>query len=75
MRKKILLYGIGTFKNRGVEAIVNSTLKMIDNKKYDVTLATYDFDYNKKMYKNIPKVKHYYKSNELTEEEKTLEEE
>lgn len=74
MRKKILLYGIGTFKNRGVEAIVNSTLKMIDNKKYDVTLATYDFDYNKKLYQNIPKVKHYYKSNELTEEEKALEE-
>ena len=75
MRKKILLYGIGTFKNRGVEAIINSTLSMIDSKKYNVTLATYDFDYNKEKYKDIAKVKHYYKSEELTEEEQKKEQE
>lgn len=73
MKKKILLYGIGTFKNRGVEAIINSTLKMIDRKKFDVTLATYDYEYNKDMYTKIPKVKHYYKSDELTTEEQEQE--
>lgn len=74
-KKKIILYGIGTFKNRGVEAIINSTLNMIDTKKYEITLATYDFNYNKEMYKDIAKVNHYYKSEELTEEEQKKEQE
>ena len=29
--KNLLLYGVGTFKNRGVEAIINSTLKELFN--------------------------------------------
>ena len=36
--KKILLYGIGSYKNRGVEAIVKSTIDQI-NKDYQLTVA------------------------------------
>lgn len=69
MKEKILLYGVGTFKNRGVEAIINSTLKMIDNKKYDISIASHDYNHNKNLYTGIKHIKHYYKSDELTEEE------
>ena len=73
MKKRILLYGVGTFKNRGVEAIINSTLKEIDFNKYEVTIASHDYDYNKNLYTDIKHIKHYYKSEELTKEEKKKE--
>lgn len=70
MKKKILLYGVGTFKNRGVEAIINSTLKEIDFNNFEVTIASHDYDFNKNLYTDIKHIKHYYKSEELSEEEK-----
>lgn len=76
-KKKILMYGIGPFKNRGVEAIVQSTLKQIDLKEYDVSTASFDMEYNTKFYsKEIKKyIKHYKKSEDLNDSEKELEEE
>lgn len=74
-KQKVLLYGIGTYKNKGVEAIVQSTLNQIDMNKYEVSAASHDYDYNKTLYnKEIKKyIKHYKKSDELNEEEKELE--
>lgn len=75
MKRKILLYGLGTFKNRGVEAIVQSTVKQIDLEKFEISAATHDYDYNKTKYtdKITNYIKHYKKSDELNEEEKSLE--
>lgn len=74
MKEKILLYGIGAFKNRGVEAICNSTLQQIDREKFDVFLASHDYEYNRKKYqKDVTHIKHYYKSEELTAEEQKQE--
>ena len=47
--KKVLLYGIGSFKNRGVEAIANSALNQLP-KDAKIDIACYDIDYNKNMY-------------------------
>lgn len=75
MKKRILFYGVGTFKNRGVEALVQSTLKQIDKSKYDVSVATFDYDLNKDFYAGKVKyIKHYKKSDELDEDDKKLEE-
>ncbi len=75
MKKRILFYGVGTFKNRGVEALVQSTLKQIDKSKYDVSVATFDYDLNKNFYAGKVKyIKHYKKSDELDENDKKLEE-
>ncbi len=75
MKKRILFYGVGTFKNRGVEALVQSTLKQIDKTKYDVSIATFDYDLNKNFYAGKVKyIKHYKKSDELNEDERKLEE-
>ncbi|MBR3146488.1 MAG: Coenzyme F420 hydrogenase/dehydrogenase, beta subunit C-terminal domain [Bacilli bacterium] len=73
-KKKILIYGVSTYKNRGVEAIVNSTLNQIDTSKYDISIASYDLSYNTKFYKDKVKYIDHYKINNLTEEEKKLEE-
>lgn len=73
MKKKVLLYGVGTFKNKGVEAIINSTMSQIDSNKFEVSIASHDYDYNKNLYTNINHIKHYYKSDELTEEEQNEE--
>lgn len=74
-KKKILLYGIGTFKNKGVEAIIQSTVKQIKSKDYEISAASHDINYNQNFYnKEIKKyIKHYKKSDELTEKEKELE--
>ncbi len=76
MKKKILLYGVDTYKNKGVEAIVQSTIKQIDKKDYVISLASHDHEYNQNFYTDRIKkyIKHYKKSNELTESEKKLEE-
>ncbi len=75
-KKKILLYGIGTYKNRGIEAILQSTINQIDKTKYDIEVATFDYNYNKKYYnKDITKyINHYKRPNELNAKEKKLEE-
>ncbi len=72
--KKVLLYGIGSLKNRGVEAIINSTIKQVDS-DYEIYMASHDYDYNKNYYNKEIKnhIKHYRKSNELTDSEKKLE--
>lgn len=74
-KKKILLYGIGTFKNKGVEAIIQSTIRQINLKEYEISAASHDYEYNKTFYnKEIKKyIKHYKKAEELNEEEKALE--
>lgn len=73
-KKKILIYGVSTYKNRGVEAIVNSTLNQIDTSKYDISIASYDLPFNTKFYKDKVKYINHYRINNLTEEEKKLEE-
>lgn len=72
-KKRILLYGVGTYKNRGVEAIVNSTLNQIDASKYDVSIASFDLPYNKNLYKDRVKYVTHYKKDNLTPKEKELE--
>ena len=57
-KQKILLYGVGTFKNKGVEAIINSTLNQIDKNKYEIAMASHDYThnqnyYNDRVYKHI----------------------
>lgn len=76
MKKNVLIYGISTYKNRGVEAIVNSTINQIDNHKYNISVASIDYEYNKGFYneKINKQIKHYYKSDELTETEREKEE-
>ena len=73
MKKKILFYGINTYKNRGVEAIVNSTLNQIDEKKYDISIASYDVEHNMNYYSDRVKYIHHNRAANLTEEEKELE--
>ncbi len=67
-----LLYGEGSFLNKGCEAIVNTTIKKI-RKKCDgeIILSTNDMN-DQKSYNNIitKYVKGYYKEDELTEDEK-----
>ena len=73
--KKLLLYGVGTFKNHGVEAIIKSFTDQIDTRKYEINVASFDYLYNKKLFSNkVTKyIKHYKKSNELNKKEKELE--
>ena len=71
-KKEILIYGIGTYKNRGVEAIINSTINQINKDYYDVVIGSYDFLNNSKMYKNEIKkyINHYKTEDELSIKEK-----
>ncbi len=48
---KILLYGVGSYKNRGVEAIVKSTINQI-GKDDEITVASLYNSYNKEKYQN-----------------------
>lgn len=73
MKKKILLYGVSTFKNRGVEAIINSTLRQIDLEQYEITIASYDLEHNQKFYKDRVSYIDHNKKDRLNEEEKALE--
>ena len=54
--KKVLLYGIGSFQNRGVEAIIKSTIDQI-GEEYIIDAATLYNSYNEKKYNN--KIKKY----------------
>lgn len=54
--KKVLLYGIGSFQNRGVEAIIKSTIDQMDE-SYEIKAATLYNSYNSKKYSN--KIKEY----------------
>ena len=57
---RILLYGLSTFKNKGCEAIVSTTLNQF-NDNDEVTIATFDYDHDKSYFKNKVKkyVRHY----------------
>lgn len=53
--KRVLIYGIGTYKNRGVEAIIKSTISQMNN-EYEVSVASLDNEYNsKKIKKEVKK--------------------
>lgn len=76
MKKKILLYGVSTYKNRGVEALVQSTINQINKDNYEISIASFDHEYNKDYYKkDVNKyIKHYKKTEDLTDRERELEE-
>ena len=64
---KILLYGVGSYKNRGVEALIKTTLDLLAG---DITIATFDYDYNKNFYTDKAKyIKHRVTDMELTEKD------
>ena len=69
--KKILLYGIGSFKNRGCEALVNSTITQFPD-DVEIIAATFDYNNNKNKYKN--KITKYVNHRKTNEEEFTQEE-
>lgn len=71
----VMLYGEGSFLNKGCEAIVNTTIKKIQKScEGEIILSTNDFNYDSKYYNNIitQYVNGYYKENELTAEEKKM---
>ena len=71
--KNVLIYGIGSIKNRGCEALVNTTIKQIDDA--NIYAATFDYENDKDMYNDIitKTINHYRKDeNDFTEEEKAL---
>lgn len=70
-KKKALLYGISSYRNRGVEALAASTLALLDEKYDDITIASYDLSYNTNYYHtpNHHYVNHYRSYEELSEEE------
>lgn len=74
-RKKVLIYGMGSIKNRGCEALITTILSQIDDA--DISIATFDYENDKDVYftrykgkvKNV--VNHYRRNEqEYTEEEK-----
>ena len=75
-KKKLnfLLYGEGSFLNRGCEAIVNTTIHKIKNScEGNITLATNDIEYDSKYYNNIitKYVKQSFENNDALKEEIT----
>ncbi len=69
--KRILIYGISSFKNRGVEALFNSTIAQIPQ-EVELVVAMFD-PYGQEKYKTrVTKfIKHYrMDENEFTEQEK-----
>ena len=63
--KKILIYGIGSLKNRGCEALVNSSIYQIDP-KVELSVATFNYKEDKNMFKDrIKKTVNHYKNNLL----------
>ena len=71
--RKILLYGIGSFKNKGVEALTKSTINQI-GEEYDVSAAVFDYDFNSKRYKDRIKYLHHYLTDKTKMSEKELKE-
>lgn len=69
--KKVLIYGVGTYKNRGIEAIVRTSLDLL--RDYEITIATFDKEYNQNFYSDKVKyVNHRYDVEDLSAEEKEL---
>lgn len=67
-----LLYGEGSFLNRGCEAIVNTTIHKIKNScEGNITLATNDIEYDSKYYNDIitKYVKQSFEDNDALKEE------
>ena len=71
MKKKILLYGVGSFKNKGCEALVKSTIDQIDDKT-EIVIATFDYENDKNAYKD--RVKYFVNHHNRDENNLTLEE-
>ena len=65
--RKILLYGQGSYDNRGCEAIVLSTTSQIKKSGDKVVSATFDLKNSKTKYNDLidEYIKHYYKEDEL----------
>ena len=73
-KQKILLYGVGTFKNKGCEALVNSTINQIENNAR-IVAASFDYKNDKNMYKEkIEKFVDHHKHDEQKFDKKELEE-
>ena len=72
MKKNLLMYGIGSFKNHGCEAIVNGTINHLDKSKYSISLACHDIDYNSKYYVGLidKYIKHSYVLDELNDKDR-----
>lgn len=75
MKSKVLMYGVSTYKNRGVEALVQSTINQINKDSYEISIASFDHEYNKNYYKKAVSkyVKHYKKTADLNDRERELE--
>lgn len=74
MKKKILIYGIGSLQNKGCEALVNSTINQIPQ-DVEISLATFDYKHDKNFYnKHISKIVDHHRQDEkeFTEKEKKL---
>ncbi len=68
-----MLYGEGTFLNKGCEAIVNTTIKKIKKTcDGEIILSTNDYQYDSKYYNDIitKYVQQYYLDKDLSEEER-----
>ena len=73
--KNILMYGLSSFKNKGCEAIVKSTLDQTEKIFNKPVIATFDINYNSNFFVNKVKyIKQYLKEDELTLKEKQLNE-
>jgi len=71
--KKILLFGQGTYLNRGCEAIVKSTASNIKraNSSNKITVATFDLEYDQNRHKKlIDKYLNHSTKNDLSDNEK-----
>lgn len=71
MKKKILLYGVGSFKNKGCEALVKSTIDQIDDKT-EIVIASFDYENDKNTYND--RVKYFVNHHNRDENNLTLEE-
>ena len=72
--RKVLLYGQGSYDNKGCEAIVVSTAKQIKKVGDKITSATFDYKNSKNKNNNLVDkyVNHYYKEDQLKEKYKKL---
>ncbi len=72
--RKILLYGQGSYDNRGCEAIVLSTTSQIKKSGDKVVSATFDLKNSKTKYNDLidEYIKHYYKEDELRKKDLEL---
>ncbi len=70
---KILLYGISSYKNHGVEALAYSTISQISGDN-DISMAVFDYEYNSQIFKDEVKYVHHYLNDESKMNEKEKQE-